>query len=184
MNNNNNNTNIDIPFTCPITLAKFVEPVIAADGCIYEEKIIQEWLENHNTSPWTQEELRDKNLIRLPMLKKAIQDYEEMLKRLEHNNKQLQEYKTNFTIQSNQALKLRQELKNCYETIHIQVRLMQDINTKVQKESSKLIEQAEQQFSPRYAHSAAVMFAANKEETNLIPKRPVADKRRCCSWRR
>lgn len=42
---------------CPLTKLVFKNPVIAEDGHTYECMAIQDWLENHNTSPKTNEEI-------------------------------------------------------------------------------------------------------------------------------
>ncbi|CAF1098386.1 unnamed protein product [Adineta steineri] len=39
--------------TCPITLARFIEPVIGSDCHTYERSAIVEWLQKHQTSPMT-----------------------------------------------------------------------------------------------------------------------------------
>ena len=44
-------------FVCPITLELPIDPVVAEDGKIYERKKIVEWLEEHHTSPCTNQEM-------------------------------------------------------------------------------------------------------------------------------
>ena len=43
----------DPNFICPITHQLFIDPVVAADGYLYEKEAIEEWLKEHNTSPMT-----------------------------------------------------------------------------------------------------------------------------------
>lgn len=40
-------------FTCPITMELMTDPVVAADGHLYERGAIETWLKTHNTSPLT-----------------------------------------------------------------------------------------------------------------------------------
>jgi hypothetical protein len=40
-------------FNCPITLTRFSDPVVAADGRTYERAAIETWLAEHTTSPLT-----------------------------------------------------------------------------------------------------------------------------------
>merc|ERR1712072_1253703 len=49
---------------CPITLQRFVDPVVACDGNVYERNAIQHWFDNnHRVSPMTNEPLNDTTLI-------------------------------------------------------------------------------------------------------------------------
>merc|ERR1711988_407977 len=49
---------------CPITLHRFVDPVVACDGYVYERAAIQQWFDNnHRVSPMTNEPLNDTTLI-------------------------------------------------------------------------------------------------------------------------
>jgi hypothetical protein len=52
-----------------------VDPVIAADGYVYERASIVWWLERHNISPTTSEELKHKNLTPDHSLRSAIQEW-------------------------------------------------------------------------------------------------------------
>lgn len=42
---------------CPITLQVFRDPVIAADGHVYEREAITQWIREHGTSPLTRQPL-------------------------------------------------------------------------------------------------------------------------------
>ena len=44
-------------FICPITQVIMTDPVTTADGHVYERAAIEEWLEEHVTSPITNEDL-------------------------------------------------------------------------------------------------------------------------------
>lgn len=48
---------------CPITCELLFDPVILADGHTYERWAITEWLEDHDTSPVTNELLSSKLLV-------------------------------------------------------------------------------------------------------------------------
>ena len=60
---------------CPITLDLMKDPVVAADGRSYEREAISKWLENHNTSPCTNQQLPQKHFIPNIQLKNIIQTY-------------------------------------------------------------------------------------------------------------
>ncbi|KAL1527494.1 hypothetical protein AB1Y20_016159 [Prymnesium parvum] len=47
---------------CPITLRRFIDPVVTADGRTYERSAIELWLQAHDSSPLTGEVLADKTL--------------------------------------------------------------------------------------------------------------------------
>eukprot|EP00240_Pyramimonas_obovata_P003728 CAMPEP_0118957862 /NCGR_PEP_ID=MMETSP1169-20130426/62326_1 /TAXON_ID=36882 /ORGANISM="Pyramimonas obovata, Strain CCMP722" /LENGTH=362 /DNA_ID=CAMNT_0006905965 /DNA_START=247 /DNA_END=1331 /DNA_ORIENTATION=- len=49
-------------FFCPISGEVFVDPVIATDGQTYERKNIEDWLKNHNTSPFTSQPISTDSL--------------------------------------------------------------------------------------------------------------------------
>lgn len=59
-------------FLCPITYEIFVDPVMTEDGVTYERSAIEQWLEDHTTSPLTNQELKSKNLIPNLSIKKLI----------------------------------------------------------------------------------------------------------------
>src|SRR5688500_13856358 len=67
-------------FLCPITHELMTDPVATADGQIYERKAIAQWLQEHNTSPLTNEKLAHKILTVIPFVKKQIQSYLEKTK--------------------------------------------------------------------------------------------------------
>lgn len=62
-------------FVCPISLEIMVDPVICSDGITYERREIRQWLQNHNTSPKTNEELINKLLIPNYALKAGIDKF-------------------------------------------------------------------------------------------------------------
>ena len=49
-----------------------VEPFIAADGHTYERMAIQAWLEVHNTSPMSGEQLAHKRIVPNHVIKNVI----------------------------------------------------------------------------------------------------------------
>ena len=55
----------DIPdvLICPITHEMMTDPVIASDGHTYERKAILSWFSKHTTSPMTNKELPNLNVI-------------------------------------------------------------------------------------------------------------------------
>eukprot|EP00298_Acanthocystis_sp_HF-20_P010943 c19139_g1_i1.p1 GENE.c19139_g1_i1~~c19139_g1_i1.p1 ORF type:complete len:298 (+),score=95.67 c19139_g1_i1:295-1188(+) len=54
--------NIPEIIICPLSTKPMKDPVIAQDGKTYERKYIEEWLQDHDKSPLTEEELIDKSL--------------------------------------------------------------------------------------------------------------------------
>jgi len=68
---------IDIPegYRCPISYLIMCDPVITADGHTYERECIEKWFLSHNTSPTTNGELPNKNLIPNFNLKKCISEF-------------------------------------------------------------------------------------------------------------
>lgn len=67
-------------FICAITYELMEDPVICSDGHTYERLAIIEWLQNHNTSPRTNEILPDRNIIPNIALRNAIRQFLEQLK--------------------------------------------------------------------------------------------------------
>merc|ERR1712072_1239838 len=63
---------------CPITLQRFVDPVVACDGFAYERNAIQQWFDNNRRfSPMTNELLNDRTLIpcrRMKTIARAFDD--------------------------------------------------------------------------------------------------------------
>jgi len=55
----------EVPFlSCPITLAPFIDPVVASDGHTYERNAIEAWFNaGYRTSPVTGEQLEHTNLL-------------------------------------------------------------------------------------------------------------------------
>ncbi len=62
-------------FKCPITYEVMKDPVIASDGHTYERKAIEEWLQNHDRSPLTNEKLQDKKVYPCLYLKTSIAEF-------------------------------------------------------------------------------------------------------------
>ncbi|XP_071685748.1 U-box domain-containing protein 33-like [Rutidosis leptorrhynchoides] len=68
----------DIPhyFVCPIFQEAMQDPVVAADGFTYEAEALNGWLDSgHNTSPMTNLELANTNLVPNHALRSAIQEW-------------------------------------------------------------------------------------------------------------
>ena len=60
-------------FRCPITLCVMRDPVIASDGHSYERAAIENWLEQHKTSPVTGARLDDTRITRNHPLRSLIE---------------------------------------------------------------------------------------------------------------
>jgi hypothetical protein len=52
-----------------------MDPCIAADGYTYERRIIEKWLEGHNTSPMTNLVLAHKNVIPNYTVRSTIKEW-------------------------------------------------------------------------------------------------------------
>ena len=59
-------------FKCPITLQIMVEPMVTSDGHTYEKIVIEKWLESHDTSPKTNQQI-EKTLVPNYALRSAIE---------------------------------------------------------------------------------------------------------------
>ncbi|RHY55072.1 hypothetical protein DYB26_009893 [Aphanomyces astaci] len=59
-------------FVCPITCDVMDDPVVACDGYSYDRSAIESWLENHSTSPVTNNQLATKDLLPNHSLRQAI----------------------------------------------------------------------------------------------------------------
>lgn len=57
---------------CPISLEPMIDPVICSDGTTYERSYIEQWLEDHDTSPKTNQRLDNKKLIPNYSLKSCL----------------------------------------------------------------------------------------------------------------
>ncbi|EOA16012.1 hypothetical protein CARUB_v10004133mg [Capsella rubella] len=62
-------------FICPLLKDVMNEPCVAADGYTYDRRAIEEWLEEHDTSPMTDSPLRSKNLLPNYTLYTAIMEW-------------------------------------------------------------------------------------------------------------
>ena len=58
---------------CPITLDTLVDPVMIADGGVYEKNSISQWLRTHECAPCTNLPLQHKRLLRLEPLRAVFQ---------------------------------------------------------------------------------------------------------------
>ena len=57
---------------CPISLEPLDDPVLLADGKVYERSAILTWLGQHNTSPCTNLALPHKTVLKLDPFRKAF----------------------------------------------------------------------------------------------------------------
>jgi hypothetical protein len=60
---------------CPITGEMFTDPVVASDGHTYERSAITEWLESHDTSPFTRNRISTTELQPNFALKKLLEEW-------------------------------------------------------------------------------------------------------------
>ncbi|KAI7842497.1 hypothetical protein COHA_003851 [Chlorella ohadii] len=66
---------------CPITLEPFEDPVVAADGRIYERRAIEDWLyrEGNNNSPLTNQPLPHKMLMPCDAMRHCVAEVVEFV---------------------------------------------------------------------------------------------------------
>ncbi|CAN7071645.1 unnamed protein product [Brassica oleracea var. botrytis] len=67
-------------FLCPLLKDVMNEPCVAADGYTYDRRAIEDWFEEHNTSPMTDSPLLSKNLLPNYTLYTAIMEWRSRLK--------------------------------------------------------------------------------------------------------
>ena len=60
-------------YKCPITRELMDDPVVAADGRLYERKELETWLATHTTSPVTNEDMARGPLVSCPPVRNAIE---------------------------------------------------------------------------------------------------------------
>ncbi|CAF1126001.1 unnamed protein product [Adineta steineri] len=79
-------TSIPDEYLCPITRELMINPVILIeDGYSYEESFIQSWLQNHNRSPMTNNELTNRTYVPNRALKSLINDFISQKQILSHS---------------------------------------------------------------------------------------------------
>jgi len=62
-------------FYCPISQQCLHDPVVLSDGHSYERRHIERWLQEHNTSPVSNEELPQKGIFPNHALRNSIEEY-------------------------------------------------------------------------------------------------------------
>ena len=60
---------------CPISRELMQDPVVAEDGHSYEREAITKWFKYHNTSPMTNQELEEQDLIPNIALKRLVEHF-------------------------------------------------------------------------------------------------------------
>lgn len=109
-------------FICPLTTTVMNDPVMTADGCVYEREYIEHWIRTRRqqhkpvTSPSTNQELVFTQLVPLIALQKAIQAYMRCrpeLQRMPMEKKSLQAaaacLQEDLQVKENQRRTLREE---------------------------------------------------------------------------
>jgi hypothetical protein len=62
-------------FYCPITMELMKDPVMASDGHVYERSAIEEWFQQHDTSPLTNLKIKNTELIPCHPIRSAIDEF-------------------------------------------------------------------------------------------------------------
>jgi hypothetical protein len=63
--------------TCPITHELMVDPVATSDGQLYERRAIEQWLQDHETSPLSGAALSSRMLIPIVMIRDLCREWRE-----------------------------------------------------------------------------------------------------------
>jgi len=79
---------VEVPdaFTCPISSTLMLDPVFNCIGHSYDRAFIEEWFRDHQTDPYTNEQLSNRNLTPNWNLKQQIEAYRSTLSKDDKNH--------------------------------------------------------------------------------------------------
>eukprot|EP00942_MAST-04A_sp_MAST-4A-sp1_P010873 g10873.t1 len=100
---------------CPITLERFVDPVIARDGYVYESEAIQQWFDNHRISPMTNGPLTDTRLTpchKMKTIARAFDDVAGNNNNVQELDTQLKVVRENYQRRFEQSVKKNEDLQD------------------------------------------------------------------------
>merc|ERR1712072_1407063 len=100
---------------CPITLERFVDPVIARDGYVYESEAIQQWFDNHRISPMTNGPLTDTRLTpchKMKTIARAFDDVAGNNNNVQELDTQLKVVRENYQRRFEQSVKKKEDLQD------------------------------------------------------------------------
>ena len=117
-------------FLCPITHEVMKDPVVCALGHVYEREAIEYWLASHDTSPMTNEILPSKVLKPHDFLRDSIEKWELTL--IQRDVHVLRMQKLEEEEEKKMSLRLQTLLLS-----------IQDVQTRIQDEETKLIQEIE-----------------------------------------
>merc|ERR1711998_559320 len=99
---------------CPITLHRFVDPVVACDGNVYERNATQTWFDNnHRVSPMTNELLNDTSLIpcrNMKTIARAFDDVTGNNNNVQSMDAQLQVVRGEYQQRFEESVRIRENL--------------------------------------------------------------------------
>merc|ERR1711998_274958 len=99
---------------CPITLQRFVDPVVACDGNVYDRAAIQQWFDNnHRVSPMTNEPLNDTTLIpcrNMKTIARAFDDVTGNNNNVQSMDAQLQVVRGEYQQRFEESVRIRENL--------------------------------------------------------------------------
>jgi WD40 repeat protein len=75
MNESGREEDEDDAYKCPLTHNYYVDPVVAADGYVYERDVIERWLKNNNTSPMTKEVMKHTQISECFEFNNELEDF-------------------------------------------------------------------------------------------------------------
>merc|ERR1712072_1568166 len=100
---------------CPITLERFVDPVIARDGYVYESEAIQQWFDNHRISPMINGPLMDTRLTpchKMKTIARAFDDVAGNNNNVQELDAQLEVVRENYQRRFEQSVKKNEDLQD------------------------------------------------------------------------
>merc|ERR1712072_640214 len=107
---------IHTDLSCPIRLARFVDPVIARDGYVYERRAIQQWFDNNRRiSPMTNGTLTDTRLTpchKMKTIARAFDDVAGNNNNVQELDIQLEVVRENYERRFEQSVKKNEDLQD------------------------------------------------------------------------
>merc|ERR1712054_538054 len=113
---------------CPITLHRFVDPVVACDGYVYDRAAILQWFDtNHRVSPMTNEALNDTTLIPCRNMKTIARAFDDVT----GNNNNVQSMDAQLqVVRGEYQQRLEKSVRNCENLVVENADLQQQLACK------------------------------------------------------
>merc|ERR1719408_665315 len=113
---------------CPITLHRFVDPVVACDGYVYDRAAIQQWFDtNHRVSPMTNEPLNCTTLVPCRNMKTIARAFDDVT----GNNNNVQSMDAQLqVVRGEYQQRLEKSVRNCENLVVENADLQQQLACK------------------------------------------------------